>query len=844
METVTVTGAITATEYTEPETFTFIMKSNLPYGSVRTSTTNPFPIMKYATTAQTLVVVDEYTRQYPGVIESNGIYYVQIYNNLDLTDYYLSKVTINGTEIEIPEASSTNDEMSHEITAEIDGIENRGYIRVRNWDYTRDRTSTSNRGYAISFGQLEVSKNVEVCFEFTEVATDPSAENAAALAALKTTLEGMIWDLAQADAGDEAAVKTAVETLLTEELLAGAAAEVTVTSFEAATEGTAEATAGTNGSYTATIALCKGEGEAQATATVTVTSTITATEYAIPEGKVLVKFRLIGSYPSTQNVDMGVSDYRPDYVTWIPTKTYLVNTDSTMYDLFMMAMDEAGLRSTGADDGYVKAIFAPEILTGYKLSESTNGYRCGWMYTVNGVHVGVGLDGYVFSDDESVMANRTANVVWHYVNDYLYEVSDWRDDSGNVASLGNASIWDKWIDAEDVEPSAVPVSSISLDLSAASVDVGGTVQLVATVLPSYAYDKTVTWSSSDTSIATVDGGTVTGVKAGTATITAKSGDKTATCTVTVKTIPVEGIALDQSEAIIEVNSTVPLTATVSPENATDKTVTWSSSDESVATVVDGVVTGVKAGTATITANAGGKTATCVVTVKDAVIAVTKVTLDKTEASVEVDGMITLTATVSPTNATDKTVTWSSSDKNIATVKDGKVTGVKAGTVTITVKAGEKTATCLVTVTEKAPEEVPVEKIKISEADGTPVATVTSSVKNSVATLHVEADRPCIVVVKVGDTYERLEAKKNGDGYDFSVSGYSTDMEFYVLLKGDVNGDGIVDGSDVTKAKAAYLGKTTLDELGTMAADINGDGLDGSDITKMKAAYLGKTTLDW
>ncbi len=700
-----------------------------------------------------------------------------------------------------------------------------------------DQMSTEQAAYALAaYARLKAGK--ATLYDMAD-AFDPAYENGLTLAALKTALEGMTWDLVQESAGDADAVKTAVEALLTEDLLDGATAEVTVTSFEAATEGTAEQTAGTNGSYAASIALSKGEGEAQATEIVTVIGTITATPYTIPEGKVLVTFRLVGSYPAEQDVDLKKSDYRPDYVTWIPTKTYLIDENSTMYDLFIMATNEAGLNSVGADSNYVKTIYAPEILTGYKLTDSSNGKYCGWMYTVNGVHSGTGLQGYKFSADESVMANRTANVVWHYVNDYRYETSDWAS-----GSLGDETYWDKWLEAPDVEPTAVPAASIELDQTTASLAVESTLTLTATVLPTYAYDKTAAWSSSDDSIATVADGVVTGVKPGTATITAKIGELTAVCTVSVKTVPIEGVALDLSEATIEVDGTVTLAATVSPENATDKTVTWSSSDESVATVADGVVTGVKAGTATITAKAGEETATCVVTVKDAVIAVTKVTLDKTEASVEVDGTVTLAATVSPENATDKTVTWSSSDKNIATVKDGKVMGVKAGTVTITAKAGDKTATCLMTVTEKAPEEVPVDKIIISEADGTPVAAVTSAVENNVATLHVEADRPCIVVVKVGDTYERLEATKNGNGYDFSVSGYSGDMEFYVLPKGDVNGDGIVDGSDVTKAKAAYLGKTTLDELGALAADINGDGLDGSDITKMKAAYLGKTTLDW
>jgi uncharacterized protein YjdB len=835
-ETVTVTGTITATEYTVPG-FYFTVKSNVAFGSEKTGTEAPYLTLKVGGELQELTAVDATTRKYETVIDSSKIYLFQVYNDQDLADLELKKITINGVEVTVPESSTSYSTTN--ITGTFEGLDSWRYFRT--WRYEAsaiDSTTENNRGFGLTFNKPVVSGDIEIYLEYGEKA-DPAAENAAALASVKTALEGMTWDLVQESAGDADAVKTAVEALLTEDLLDGATAEVTVTSFEAATEGTAEQTAGTNGSYAASIALSKGEGEAQATEIVTVIGTITATPYTIPEGKVLVTFRLVGSYPAEQDVDLKKSDYRPDYVTWIPTKTYLIDENSTMYDLFIMATNEAGLNSVGADSNYVKTIYAPEILTGYKLTDSSNGKYCGWMYTVNGVHSGTGLQGYKFSADESVMANRTANVVWHYVNDYRYETSDWAS-----GSLGDETYWDKWLEAPDVEPTAVPAASIELDQTTASLAVESTLTLTATVLPTYAYDKTAAWSSSDDSIATVADGVVTGVKPGTATITAKIGELTAVCTVSVKTVPIEGVALDLSEATIEVDGTVTLAATVSPENATDKTVTWSSSDESVATVADGVVTGVKAGTATITAKAGEETATCVVTVKDAVIAVTKVTLDKTEASVEVDGTVTLAATVSPENATDKTVTWSSSDKNIATVKDGKVMGVKAGTVTITAKAGDKTATCLMTVTEKAPEEVPVDKIIISEADGTPVAAVTSAVENNVATLHVEADRPCIVVVKVGDTYERLEATKNGNGYDFSVSGYSGDMEFYVLPKGDVNGDGIVDGSDVTKAKAAYLGKTTLDELGALAADINGDGLDGSDITKMKAAYLGKTTLDW
>ncbi len=149
--------------------------------------------------------------------------------------------------------------------------------------------------------------------------------------------------------------------------------------------------------------------------------------------------------------------------------------------------------------------------------------------------------------------------------------------------------------------------------------------------------------------------------------------------------------------------TATLTATVLPEDAVDKEVTWSSLKESVATVDDnGVVTPVAKGSAIIVATAGGVEAECAVTVVEAgttIVDVTDVTLDKNAATVNAGTPVTLTATVAPENATNKTVTWASSDEKIATVdKNGKVTAVKPGTATITATAGgDKTAECEVTV---------------------------------------------------------------------------------------------------------------------------------------------------
>jgi len=162
-------------------------------------------------------------------------------------------------------------------------------------------------------------------------------------------------------------------------------------------------------------------------------------------------------------------------------------------------------------------------------------------------------------------------------------------------------------------------------------------------------------------------------------------------------IAVSGITLNQSSVSLEEGATVSLTATVSPSNATDKTVTWSSSDSGVATVAGGVVTGVAEGSATVTATAGGKSAKCEVKVTAKTVAVTGVSLNKTEVSLYIGDTFQLEATVSPSNATDKTVTWTSSDPSKVTVENGLVKAVSPGTARITAAAGGFSAGCDVTV---------------------------------------------------------------------------------------------------------------------------------------------------
>ena len=172
---------------------------------------------------------------------------------------------------------------------------------------------------------------------------------------------------------------------------------------------------------------------------------------------------------------------------------------------------------------------------------------------------------------------------------------------------------------------------------------------------------------------------------------------------TERTISAIGVALNINELELTVGDTQTLTATVTPENATNRNVTWHSSNITIATVnTQGVVTAVAAGTATITVRTvdGGYTATAIVTVNTPTVSVTNVTLNTTSTVINVNNTETLTVTVAPTNATNQDVIWHSSDTSVATVDDnGVITAVSVGTTTIivTTEDGNFTATCTVRV---------------------------------------------------------------------------------------------------------------------------------------------------
>ena len=270
---------------------------------------------------------------------------------------------------------------------------------------------------------------------------------------------------------------------------------------------------------------------------------------------------------------------------------------------------------------------------------------------------------------------------------------------------------------------SVSVAGVSLDKTEIVLVEGSSEKLTATVEPTNATNKNVTWSSDHEAIATVDqNGTVTARRGGQATITVTTADgsKTATCTVRVKIQigePVQSVGLNKTELALEVGKTGTLEAKVEPSDATNKNVTWSSSNEEVATVANGTVTAVSAGEATITVTTedGAKTATCKVTVTPKTVPVSGIQVQG-KGVIYVGDTTKLTATITPDGASNKAVTWDSQNKDIATVdQQGNVKALKAGTATITATAQDGSGisgSCVVTVQQA---DTTALKAKVTEA---------------------------------------------------------------------------------------------------------------------------------
>ena len=308
--------------------------------------------------------------------------------------------------------------------------------------------------------------------------------------------------------------------------------------------------------------------------------------------------------------------------------------------------------------------------------------------------------------------NRT--VTWSSSDEYVATVTD----GGIVTALhvGIAFIRATTNDGSNLtdscEVTVYPkkVTSISMDKETLTLERGTTGQLNVTILPADAGNRTVTWASDREEVASVDeNGVVTAHSVGTATITATTHDGTelsASCQVTVVPKKVTSIELNHETLTLECDATGQLIATAFPEDADDRSVTWASDREDIASVDEnGMVTAHSVGTATITVTAhdgSGLSASCVVTVIPK--KVTSISLNKDMLTLERESSEQLFATVLPEDAGDRTVTWASDWETVASVdENGVVTAHSEGTAVITATTNDGTdlsASCTVTVTPR------------------------------------------------------------------------------------------------------------------------------------------------
>lgn len=343
-----------------------------------------------------------------------------------------------------------------------------------------------------------------------------------------------------------------------------------------------------------------------------------------------------------------------------------------------------------------------------------------------------------------------------------------------------------------VKSTNISVTSVSLDKSSISMKEGATEWLTASVYPTNATNKNVTWSSSNTSVASVSSyGQVSARSAGTATITCRAADgsgKYATCRVSVEsaTVYVSSITLNNSSLSLGVGETSQLSASVYPTTATNRSVNWTSDDTSVATVSSGgLVTAKSAGTAIITCKAkdgSGKKATCTITVKEPVKP-TSITLSKTKATLAEGETLQLTATVTPSDAYDKTVTWMSDNTAVATVSvNGFVTAKGIGTANIIATTSNNlAAVCTITVENKNINEPTVwsghYRVLSSHVENNPTKEYLDNFEMTIE----DKDGTYYITSMFGEDLTRY----NDGGFKLNDNGNGTadiDISYYNILK--------------------------------------------------------------
>lgn len=229
-----------------------------------------------------------------------------------------------------------------------------------------------------------------------------------------------------------------------------------------------------------------------------------------------------------------------------------------------------------------------------------------------------------------------------------------------------------------IQENIINASDLQLSATDICIDKGEEIEIIATVKPENATDKTITWASSDSNVVTVNNGIIKAINYGTAEVIVKCGTLKSIIKVNVR-IPVSNVLMSSSEINLIIGEQSLITSTVQPDNATNKNITWSSSDETIATVMNGTITGISKGTAIITATAEGVSGSTTVNV---IVPITGIQNSETSITCPIGAKYKIKAEILPSNANYKAISWTSSDTSIATVNNGLITAIAEGSVNI------------------------------------------------------------------------------------------------------------------------------------------------------------------
>ena len=370
-----------------------------------------------------------------------------------------------------------------------------------------------------------------------------------------------------------------------------------------------------------------------------------------------------------------------------------------------------------------------------------------------------------------------------------------------------------------------PVKKISLDKKSLELKIGETHNLTATVTPTDATYKELTWTSSNEKVATVDeNGKITAISNGLAVISAVGhGDVEERCIVKVVN-PVKKITFDKNTLELNMSETYDLVATVTATDESYKTLTWTSSNENVATVDEnGKITAVNSGLAIITAvGYGDVEEKCIVKV---INPVKKISFDKTSLELKKDETYNLIATVTATDEKYKSLTWSSSNEKVATVdENGKITAIDSGLAVISaVGYGDVEERCIVLVKDDKPNNIIITTLPVTSN----IKFAKNTLFNSIAT---EENFPILAYEGYGiKLYSSSGEEKANDsilGSKDIISVYDANdiiTTYNVVVKGDISGDGNVRIYDSFQILKDVLTNKELDEVDTEVRDYNGDG---------------------